>query len=114
MWVCICCSLLSSSAILWVRSCSWRFSPMVPSPPYQLAPPRALYALLSPSRSGVGLAPTLLLLGLLMGFCSPPVANQLSAQLVALPFGLFAPPALLSYPLLQRALRHLAAGSLGA
>src|SRR5215210_1597262 len=55
MWVCICCSLLSSSAILWVRSCSWRSSPIVPSPPYQLAPPRALYALLSPSRSGPGL-----------------------------------------------------------
>jgi hypothetical protein len=38
----------------------------------------------------------------------------LPTQLVTLPFGLFASPALLGHPLAQRALRHLAAGPLGA
>jgi hypothetical protein len=36
------------------------------------------------------------------------------AQLVALPFCLFASPALLGHPLVHRGLRHLAAGTLGA
>jgi hypothetical protein len=53
-WACICCSLLSSSAIAFVRSS--RFSFIVPSPPYQLAPPGPLYALLSVCRSEPGLS----------------------------------------------------------
>jgi hypothetical protein len=62
----------------------------------------------------VGLTPTLLLLVRLVGFCSPPEADQLSSQVVALPFGLFAPATLLGHPFAQRRLRHFAAGSLGA
>ena len=66
-------------------------------------------------RSGAGLTPpTLLLLGRLVGFWRLSEAEQLSAQLVALPFGRFASPALPCHPLAQRALRHLAAGPLGA
>jgi hypothetical protein len=69
---------------------------------------------LDPSRSGAGLAPSLLLLlALLVGFCLPPEANLLSAQLVALPFCLFASPSLLGHPLVHRGLRHLAAGTCG-
>src|SRR5919107_203990 len=62
----------------------------------------------------MGLAPALLPLGRLVGFFSPPEGEQLPAQAVALPFGLFAPPALLVHPLVQGGLRHLAAGPLGA
>src|SRR5829696_3686080 len=62
----------------------------------------------------MGLAPALLPLGRLVGCFSPPEGEQLPAQAVALPFGLFAPPALLGHPLVQRGLRHLAAGPLGA
>jgi hypothetical protein len=49
-----------------------------------------------------------------VGFCSPPEAEQLSSQVVALPFGLFAPTLLFRHPLAQRSLRHLAAGTFGA
>src|SRR5215217_2661730 len=77
-------------------------------------PPRPLNALLSRSRSGVGLTPTLLLLGRLSGFCRLSEGVQFLAELVALPFGLFASLALLGHPLVQRRLRHLAAGTFGA
>src|SRR5215212_9713376 len=57
-------------------------------PPEHPTPPRPTCALLSHSRGGVGLAPpTLLLLGRLVGFCSLLEAEQLPAQVVALPFG---------------------------
>jgi hypothetical protein len=39
---------------------------------------------------------------------------QFSTEVVALPFGLFASPALLIHPLAQRGLRHFAAGLFGA
>src|SRR5918998_4233783 len=78
------------------------------------SPPRPPCALPSPSRSGLGLTTTLLRLGRPVGFCSLPAANQLPTQVVALAFGLFASPALLGHPLVQRGLRHLAAGALGA
>ena len=59
-------------------------------------------------------APTLLLLVRLVGYCSPPEAEQLSSQVVSLPFGLFASTTLFCHPLLQRGLRRLAAGPLDA
>src|SRR5215212_7821242 len=80
-------------------------------------PPRPPCARPSPFRSRLGLAPPLLLLGHLVSFFSlfsPLESEQLSAQAVALPFCLFASPALLGHPLAQRGLRHLAAGMLSA
>src|SRR5215211_5938914 len=77
-------------------------------------PPRTPCARLSPFCSGMGLAPALLPLGRLVGYFSPPEGEQLPAQAVALPFGLFAPPTLLVHPLVQRGFRHLAAGPFGA
>src|SRR5215203_7536474 len=77
-------------------------------------PPRTPCALLSPSCSGLGLAPALLLLGHLVGSLLPATGVQLLAQVVARPFCLFASPALLGHPLVQRGLRHLAAGTFGA
>src|SRR3954447_6934513 len=77
-------------------------------------PPRpGACALLSPYRSGGGLAPALLLLGRLLSFLLPATSVQLSAQVVALAFGLFASPALLGHAVVQRRLRHLATGPLG-
>src|SRR5215212_2613667 len=70
------------------------------TPPW---PPRVS---LSPSGSGLGLAPALLFLGCLMGSLLSATGVQLSSQLVALPFCLFASPALLVHPLVHRALRH--------
>jgi hypothetical protein len=61
----------------------------------------------------MGLAPALLPLGRLVGFFLPPEGEQLPAQAVALPFGHFAPPALLIHPLAHRGLRHLATGPFG-
>jgi hypothetical protein len=60
------------------------------------------------------MAPALLLVGRLGRFLRLSASVQLSTQLVTLPFGLFASPALLCHPLSQRALRHLAADPLGA
>src|SRR5215207_3418410 len=77
-------------------------------------PPRTPCALLSPSCSGLGLAPALLLLGHLVGSLLPATGVQLLAQVVARPFCLFASPALLGHPLVQRGLRHLPAGPLDA
>src|SRR5215212_4862610 len=76
-------------------------------------PPRTLCARLSPSRSGLGLAPALLPLGRLGGFFSPPEGEQLPAQSVALALRLFAPATLLGHPLAQCGLRYLATDSLG-
>ena len=59
----------------------------------------------------MGLTPALMLLGRLVGFLLPPTGVQLSAQVVALPFCLFASPALFGHPLVQRSLRHLSAPS---
>src|SRR5215216_4023115 len=84
------------------------------SPPQHPTPPGPPYALLSPSSSGPGLCPIRRLLGPLRRFSWLPASEQLPTQLVALPFGLFASPALLGHPLVQRGLRHLAAGPLGA
>src|SRR5215211_2001600 len=87
----------------------------VPSPPYELAPPRAaLCALLRLYSIGVGLVPTLLLLDRLRRFSRLSEAEQFSTEVVALPFGLFPATALLGHPLSQRALCHLTAGPLGA
>jgi hypothetical protein len=57
-------------------------------------PPRPLYALLSTWDIGVGLAPTLLFLARLARFSRLSEGVQFLAELVALPFGLFAPPTL--------------------
>jgi hypothetical protein len=62
----------------------------------------------------LGLTPTLLLLGRLVGFFSPPESEQLPAQAVALALRLFAPATLLGHPLAQCGLRYLATDSLGA
>src|SRR5829696_4544498 len=70
--------------------------------------------LLSLSSSGPGFCPTLLLLGRLGRSSRLSESVQLSTEVVTLAFGLFAPAALLVHPLVQRALRHLAAGPLGA
>src|SRR3954471_19791120 len=78
------------------------------------SPPRPPCVLLSPSRGGMGTAaPALLLLGRSVGFLLPATCVQLSAQLVALAFGLFATATLLGHALVQRGLRHLAEGPLG-
>ena len=77
-------------------------------------PPRALYALLSAWGIGGGLAPTLLLLDCLRRFSRLPAGEQFSTEVVALPFGRFAPPALLIHPFAQRTLRPFAAGTFGA
>jgi hypothetical protein len=63
----------------------------------------------------VGLAPTLLLLAHLGRFSrlSDSEGVQFLAELVALPFGLFAPTLLFRHPLVQRGLRHFAAGTFG-
>src|SRR5215207_3883263 len=84
------------------------------SPSEHPTPPGPPYALLSASRSGPGLCPLRRLLGPLRRFSWLPASEQLPTQLVALPFGLFASPALLGHPLVQRGLRHLAAGTFGA
>src|SRR5215218_8545004 len=68
------------------------------SPPEHPLPPRPPYALPSPSGSGVGLAPTLLLLGRLGRFSRLSAGEHLSTEVVALPFGRFASPALLIHP----------------
>src|ERR671910_1485841 len=80
---------------------------------YSFPPRPPLCALLSSTRSGPGLTPVLMLLVRLVGFLLPPTSVQLSAQVVALPFCLFAPQALFGHPLVQRGLRHLSAGTLG-
>src|SRR5215203_2436435 len=77
-------------------------------------PPWSLYALLSAFRSGVRLCgATLLLLGRLRGFWGLSRGVQFLAELVALPFGLFASALLFSHPLAQRRLGHFAAGLFG-
>jgi hypothetical protein len=76
--------------------------------------PPPLHTLLSPYRSGVGLTPTLLFLARLGRFSRLSEGVQFLAELVALPFGLFASPALLIHPFAQRTLRHFAAGTFGA
>jgi hypothetical protein len=78
-------------------------------------PPRpALYAPLGAWGIGVGDAPTLLLLGRLERFSRLSEGVQFSTELVALPFGRFAPTLLFRHPLAQRSLRHFAAGTFGA
>jgi len=74
------------------------------SPPYQLAPPRALYALLSPSRSGPGLTLIRRLLDRLRGFSRLSESVELLAQIVTRTLGLFSKAALLSHLLPQRGL----------
>src|SRR5215212_8050690 len=78
-------------------------------------PPRPLYALLSPSRSGVGLTPPTLLPCPFRhgGFSRLSGGVQFSTQVVALPFGLFAATLLFCHPLAQRTLRPFAAGAFG-
>jgi hypothetical protein len=61
----------------------------------------------------VELTPTLLFLARLGRFSRLSEGVQFLAELVALPFGLFASPLLLGYPLAQRGLRHFAAGTFG-
>src|SRR5215203_2098179 len=77
-------------------------------------PPGALYGLLGAWGIGVGLTPTLLLINRLGGFSRLSGGEQFSTEVVALPFGLFAPALLFSHPLAQRGLRHFAAGTFGA
>jgi hypothetical protein len=77
-------------------------------------PPRAaLCALLSPSSSGARLCLLRLLVDRLRRFSRLSEGEQFSTEVVALPFGLFASPLLLSHPLVQRTLRHFAAGTFG-
>src|SRR5829696_10467560 len=75
-------------------------------------PPRpALYGLRSAWSSRVGLCPLRHLLDRLGRFSRLSESVQFSAEVVALPFGLFAPPALLIHPFAQRTLCHFAAGT---
>jgi len=55
-----------------------------------------------------------LLLARLTGLSRLSAGVLFSTQVVALPFGLFASPALLGHPLAQRVLRYFAAGLFGA
>jgi hypothetical protein len=66
----------------------------IPLPSEHPPPPGPLYALLRPSCSGVGLIPTLLFFARLGRFSRLSEGVQFLAELVALPFGLFAPPTL--------------------
>jgi hypothetical protein len=61
----------------------------------------------------VRLAPTLLFLARLGRFSRLSEGVQFLAELVALPFGLFASALLFSHPLAQRRLGHFAAGLFG-
>src|SRR5215218_539615 len=79
--------------------------------PTPQAPP---YALLSLFRTRAGPCPLRPLLDRLRRFSRLSESVQFSAEVVALPFGLFAPPTLLVHPLSQRTLRHFAAGHFGA
>src|SRR5829696_2067790 len=92
----------SSCAACSASSCMFLLPSEYPSPP---RPPRAL---LSAPTS------TLLLVGHLRRFLRRSASVQLPTQLVALTFCLFASPALLGHPFVQRGLRHLATGPLGA
>src|SRR5829696_4895620 len=76
-------------------------------------PPWALYALLSPSSSGARLCLLRLLLDRLRRFSRLSEGEQFSTEVVALPFGRFASPALLIHPLAQRTLSPFAAGTFG-
>src|SRR5215217_8933265 len=78
-------------------------------------PPRAaLCALLSPSSSGARLCLLRLLVDRLRRFSRLSEGEQFSTEVVALPFGLFAPALLFRHSLAQRGLRHLTADPLGA
>src|SRR5215204_2398517 len=82
------------------------------SPPSEHPPPPGpLYALLSLYPIGPGLCPLRLLSDRLRRFSRLSESVQFSAEVVALPFGLFAPPALLIHPFAQRTLCHFAAGT---
>src|SRR5215204_709478 len=83
-------------------------------PPPQRPSRRPLCALLRLYRSRVGLTPTLVFLARLGRFSRLCAGVQFLAQLVALPFGLFAPTLLFRHPLVQCGLRHFAAGTFGA
>src|SRR5215217_8318074 len=98
----------SSCAACSASSCIFLLPSEYPSPP---GPPcSSLWA----RDVGVGLTSTLLLVGHLRRFLRRSASVQLPTQLVALTFCLFASPALLGHPFVQRGLRHLAAGPLGA
>src|SRR5215208_824486 len=77
-------------------------------------PPRPLYALRRLYRSRTGLCPLRLLLCRLRRFSRLPAGEQFSTEVIALPFGLLAPTLLFRHPLVQRRLRHFAAGLFGA
>src|SRR5215218_3483808 len=105
---------LSSRRSSSTRMVSPRENVSIPLPSEHPPPPGPPCALLSPSCSGVGLlTPTLLFLGRLRGFCGLSGGVQFFAELVALPFGLFAPMLLFRHPLAQRGLCHFAAGTFG-
>src|SRR5215213_4730115 len=76
-------------------------------------PPRSLCELLRLYPIRAGRCPLRLLLDRLGRFSRPSEGEQFSTEVVALPFGLFASPLLLSHPLVQRTLRHFAAGTFG-
>src|SRR5215208_7662610 len=83
-------------------------------PPPQRPARRPVYALLSPSSSGARLCLLRLLLDRLRRFSRLSEGEQFSTEVVALPFGLFAPALLFRHSLAQRGLRHLTADPLGA
>src|SRR5829696_6729018 len=77
-------------------------------------PRAALCALLSSCHGRLGLCPLRLLLDRLRRFSRLSEGEQFSTEVVALPFGLFAPALLFRHSLAQRGLRHLTADPLGA
>src|SRR5215203_4701111 len=103
--------LASSSCANCSASCMFPLPSEYSSPP---RPPCARSFAVSARDIGVGPTSTLLLFGHLRRFLRHSASVQLPTQLVALPFGLFAPATLLGHPLVQSGLRHLPAGPLGA
>src|SRR5215217_4167544 len=83
------------------------------SPPEHSPPPRSLCGLLRLYPIGMVFCPLWPLLDRLGRFWRLRAGEQFSAEVVALPFGPFAPPVLLIHPFAQRTLRHFAAGTFG-
>src|SRR5215212_2334588 len=83
----------------------------MPLSPEHPTPPGPLCTLLCFYPVGPGLCPRRLLPGRLRRFSCLSGREQFSTQIVALPFGLFAPTLLFCHPLAQRTLRHFAAGT---
>src|SRR5918995_6894753 len=104
---------MGRGALRFAFACASTFQEPCRSSSEHSPPPRSLYGLLRLYRSRPRLCPPRLLLDGLRRFSRLPAGEQFLTEVVALPFGLFAPPALLIHPFAQRTLRHFAAGAFG-